>query len=321
MSYFHAGGIDRPLSIWKAGYHVILPHQNWRGQFAKGTYTSGQLSDCAAGQTTGCTPIAWPGHRTTAWHEQAGSGPDIRTWHGGLVDGMRDATGQMYMRNRYYDPATGQFTQADPIGLAGGLNAYGFANGDPVSYDDPYGLCSTKIDKGTGESVDGGTVCKLDPIVVTATPDDQYHDRCEVAGLLSNYVRALGRNPFTFADGSYPAEFDFKFNNRGDLFQVGDGWLRADEFGNFAAGYAGQHVGGEGGHGAMLAGGLFYAMSQRPYRSGEHWSDRESRPMINAGAARARYEQAHNGRPRGMRGGVVINPGYVEPLMSTAGCN
>jgi uncharacterized protein RhaS with RHS repeats len=46
----------------------------------------------------------------------------------------------MYMRNRYYDPRTGQFTQTDPIGLAGGLNAYGFAAGDPVSYSDPYGL-------------------------------------------------------------------------------------------------------------------------------------------------------------------------------------
>jgi uncharacterized protein RhaS with RHS repeats len=47
----------------------------------------------------------------------------------------------MYMRNRYYDPQSGQFTQPDPIGLAGGLNAYGFAAGDPVSYADPYGLC------------------------------------------------------------------------------------------------------------------------------------------------------------------------------------
>jgi RHS repeat-associated protein len=35
---------------------------------------------------------------------------------------MRDASGQQYMRNRYYDPATGQFTQPDPIGIAGGLN-------------------------------------------------------------------------------------------------------------------------------------------------------------------------------------------------------
>ncbi|HEX6369469.1 MAG TPA: RHS repeat-associated core domain-containing protein, partial [Longimicrobium sp.] len=55
------------------------------------------------------------------------------------------ASGQMYRRNRYYDPATGQFTQPDPIGLAGGLNAYGFAAGDPVSYSDPYGLASDTI--------------------------------------------------------------------------------------------------------------------------------------------------------------------------------
>jgi uncharacterized protein RhaS with RHS repeats len=47
----------------------------------------------------------------------------------------------MYRRNRYYDPTTGRFTQEDPIGLAGGLNAYGFADGDPVNYADPFGLC------------------------------------------------------------------------------------------------------------------------------------------------------------------------------------
>jgi RHS repeat-associated protein len=59
---------------------------------------------------------------------------------GTLIDGMRDNSGHMYMRNRYYDPSTGRFTQEDPIGLAGGINAYGFANGDPVSYRDSYGL-------------------------------------------------------------------------------------------------------------------------------------------------------------------------------------
>ncbi|HEX6746133.1 MAG TPA: RHS repeat-associated core domain-containing protein [Longimicrobium sp.] len=53
---------------------------------------------------------------------------------------MRDNTGQMYMRNRYYDPASGRFTQEDPIGLAGGLNVYGFAAGDPANYADPFGL-------------------------------------------------------------------------------------------------------------------------------------------------------------------------------------
>jgi len=35
----------------------------------------------------------------------------------------------------------GPSTQRDPIGLAGGLNQYGYAGGDPVNYSDPFGLC------------------------------------------------------------------------------------------------------------------------------------------------------------------------------------
>jgi hypothetical protein len=46
-----------------------------------------------------------------------------------------------FRRNRYLDPANGRFTQPDPIGLAGGLNSYGFAGGDPVNFADPFGLC------------------------------------------------------------------------------------------------------------------------------------------------------------------------------------
>jgi RHS repeat-associated protein len=63
------------------------------------------------------------------------------SWFGSLPSNSTDATGQQYHRNRYYNPASGLFTQEDPAGLAGGLNAYGFANGDPVSYSDPFGLC------------------------------------------------------------------------------------------------------------------------------------------------------------------------------------
>jgi len=35
----------------------------------------------------------------------------------------------------------GLYTQQDPIGIAGGLNLYGYANGDPVNFSDPFGLC------------------------------------------------------------------------------------------------------------------------------------------------------------------------------------
>jgi RHS repeat-associated protein len=172
VSYLHAGGIDRPLTIWKEGMGSVLPHQNWRGLFSRGTwgYNSmgavGTTANCVTINVNECLPLNWPGERTTAWHE---SGGESELWMGGLVDGMRDPTGQIYMRNRYYNPQTGQFTQMDPIGIAGGLNAYGFAAGDPVSYSDPYGLCSTLINTATGESQAGPTSCKLATLVVTAT--------------------------------------------------------------------------------------------------------------------------------------------------------
>ena len=45
-----------------------------------------------------------------------------------------------YNRYRDYDPSTGRYIQADPIGLAGGSNPYGYAGGNPVSRIDPNGL-------------------------------------------------------------------------------------------------------------------------------------------------------------------------------------
>ncbi|HEX6042383.1 RHS repeat-associated core domain-containing protein [Longimicrobium sp.] len=170
VSYFHTGGIDKPLLITKEGAESVVPRDTWRGQFHKGTSpVMGLVRDCQQGGQTGCLLIAWPGWRTTATHAWGDTiAPDIDVWYGGLVDGMRDASGQMYMRNRYYDPATGQFTQTDPIGLAGGLNAYGFADGDPVSYSDPYGLWANCIEGRTEHCP-----IKLETVTVCAGCDSE----------------------------------------------------------------------------------------------------------------------------------------------------
>ncbi|HET7464575.1 MAG TPA: RHS repeat-associated core domain-containing protein, partial [Longimicrobium sp.] len=155
-AYTHALGVDRPLDLLRIGYgdqvdetntvvahravapFAIMPLWSARGQADLGVFADGGLRKCEVlNSRTRCVYNNWPG----AWF--ANERPRFRPswWHGSLVEDKRDAAGTFYRRNRYFDASTGRFTQEDPMGLGGGLNAYGFANGDPVSYSDPYGLC------------------------------------------------------------------------------------------------------------------------------------------------------------------------------------
>jgi RHS repeat-associated protein len=49
-------------------------------------------------------------------------------------------SGHFYNWMRDYDPYTGRYLQADPIGLQGGLSRYGYVGGDPLGLVDPNGL-------------------------------------------------------------------------------------------------------------------------------------------------------------------------------------
>jgi RHS repeat-associated protein len=172
----HGGGIDAPLGVVRMEYsselydaQVIVPHNDWRGTYDRGTTI---LGSCLVYSTNGtqlapppdstpssgdqyggvvgggtysgtkehCIDVDWPAAYTWSarQYRRGYSGPD--SWMGSLIFESRDASGLYYRRNRYYDSEKGRFTQEDPIGLAGGVNVYGFAGGDPVSYADPYGL-------------------------------------------------------------------------------------------------------------------------------------------------------------------------------------
>jgi RHS repeat-associated protein len=80
-------------------------------------------------------------------------------------------TGLHYNTFRYYDPEIGRFASQDPIGLRGGTNLYRYAP-DPLSWIDPWGLCS-KDNRRSGRNSEGDA---------------------QPAGPSSSYVDTTGKN-------------------------------------------------------------------------------------------------------------------------------
>lgn len=56
-------------------------------------------------------------------------------------------TGYIYFRNRYYDPKTGRFVSADPLGYVDGPSMYQGFGSNPLSFADPLGLYIGPTDK------------------------------------------------------------------------------------------------------------------------------------------------------------------------------
>ncbi|MGL4399892.1 MAG: RHS repeat-associated core domain-containing protein [Luteolibacter sp.] len=60
--------------------------------------------------------------------------------YNGQAGVQTDANGLLQMRARYYSPFLMRFLNADPIGFSGGLNWFAYADGNPISLNDPFGL-------------------------------------------------------------------------------------------------------------------------------------------------------------------------------------
>jgi RHS repeat-associated protein len=140
VTYTHGLALDRPLKIHRQFFArdstdftnvYVYPHYTWRGEPAGHTTT--ESTNPAFANTV------WPVQGARAFGELLKS--TLKGWFGSQILDRQEESGLQYMRNRYYNPTTGRFTQEDPIGLAGGLNLYGFAAGDPVNFSDPFGLC------------------------------------------------------------------------------------------------------------------------------------------------------------------------------------
>ncbi len=68
-----------------------------------------------------------------------------------------------YNQYRDYDPTTGRYIQADPIGLAGDENPYSYANSNPVGMVDPEGLTFTEVTTSPAFQTAGRIIARTPP--------------------------------------------------------------------------------------------------------------------------------------------------------------
>jgi RHS repeat-associated protein len=76
----------------------------------------------------------------TIWKQGDMATPFLYNGQAGV---QTDPNGLLNMRARYYSPYLMRFLNADPSGFSGGPNWFAYADGNPISKSDPFGLCAT----------------------------------------------------------------------------------------------------------------------------------------------------------------------------------
>ena len=125
--YIYGPGLLYQITETPTATNTLTYHYDYRGSTIALSADSGLVTDRVEYSLYGLTTY------------RAGTN-DTPFLYNGRYGVQTDPNGLLYMRSRYYNPYLCRFINADPSGFAGGLNFYAYANGNPVSYSDPFGL-------------------------------------------------------------------------------------------------------------------------------------------------------------------------------------
>ncbi len=124
--YVYAGNLGLLYEADDTG-HFKTYHFDYRGSTVAIADDSGNITD----------RIEYSAYGTITYRAGTNDTPFLFNGRYGV---MTEPNGLLYMRARYYNAYICRFINADPGGFGGGLNFYAFADGNPVSLIDPFGL-------------------------------------------------------------------------------------------------------------------------------------------------------------------------------------
>ena len=103
-----------------------------------------------------------------------------------------DPTGFYWLGARYYQPTSGRFLSADPMGQAASPSLYDFCNGDPVNFFDPTGRCKNGATADHNLVADIGKIAEnlvIDSLLRGNPVTQLYQEYQDIRGLVTNYQR------------------------------------------------------------------------------------------------------------------------------------
>lgn len=125
--YVYGPGLLYEVDESAAGTSVLTYHYDSRGSTVALTDNNGNITD----------HVEYSSYGITTFRSGTNDTPFLFNGEYGV---QTDSNGLLYMRARYYNPYICRFINPDPAGFAGGLNWYAYADGNPVSLIDPFGL-------------------------------------------------------------------------------------------------------------------------------------------------------------------------------------